>query len=151
MEADELDKEEENILIVLSAKCDKNGNLNSLKNVGSNNNSVIDIQLDSLKTKFQKKYVVLGENNEKWNRKDFIKIINEDWHKSKSGYSLSLALSEINTSGECWIIYSDILFRDLELNKFDKKDNLIFIDNEWENRFKDRKKGSFTNRTCKIR
>ena len=140
MEADELDKEEGNILIVLSAKCDKNGNLNSLRNVGSNQNSVIDIQLDSLNSKFQKKYVVLGENNEKWDRKDFIKIINEDWENSKSGYSLSLALREINPSGECWIIYSDILFRDLELNKFDKKDNLIFIDNEWENRFKDRKK-----------
>ena len=54
MKANELDKEEGNILIVLSAKCDKNGNLNSLKNVGSNNNNVIDIQLDSLKTKFKK-------------------------------------------------------------------------------------------------
>ena len=90
MEADELYKEKEDIVILLSAKCDKNGNLNSLRNVGSNKNSVIDIQLDSLQLKFQRKYVVLGENNEKWNRNDFIKIINKDWHQSKSGYSLSL-------------------------------------------------------------
>ena len=31
-------------------------------------------------------------------------------------------------------------FRDLELTKFNSNDNLIFVDNEWEDRFRDRKK-----------
>ena len=63
-----------NILIILSAKCDKNRKLNSLKKVGTNNKTVIDIQLDSLPVKFQEKYVVLGEMQDSWFKDDFIKI-----------------------------------------------------------------------------
>ena len=130
----------ENTLIILSARCDKNKELNSLRKVGANQNTVIDIQLESLKIKFNKKYVVLGEKAEIWYKNDFKKIINEDWFKTKSGYSLSLAIQEINPQGEVWILYSDIIFRDIEISKRLENKNLVYIDNEWETRFSNRKK-----------
>ena len=56
-------------LIILSAKCDKNGNLNSLRKVGINDKTVLDLQLESLEIKFDQKFVVLGENSEEWSKK----------------------------------------------------------------------------------
>ena len=89
--------------------------------------------------KFQKKYVVLGENKDSWFKDDFIKIINNEWNTSKSGYSLSLAIEEIQTNGNVWIIYSDILFRDINISKSFENENIIYIDNEWETRIANRK------------
>ena len=59
----------EKTLIILSAKCDKNGNLNSLRKVGINDNSVIDLQLESLEIKFDQKFVVLGEKRKNGQKK----------------------------------------------------------------------------------
>ena len=72
-------------------------------------------------------------------KKGFTKIINPVWVESNSGYSLSLALEQIDSNGEIWILYSDILFRDLKFSKLDKNKNLIYVDNDWETRIKDRK------------
>tara|TARA_B100000963_G_C22633635_1_gene676328 strand:+ start:1082 stop:4099 length:3018 start_codon:yes stop_codon:yes gene_type:complete len=139
MKGEEISDDKENILIILSAKCDKNKKLHSLKKVGTNKKTVIDIQLDSLPVKFKEKYVVLGELQDSWYKNDFIKIINNDWNTSKSGYSLSLAIQEINPNGSVWIIYSDILFRDIDISKSMKNQNTVFIDNEWETRIANRK------------
>ena len=128
----------EKTLIILSAKCNKNGEINSLRKVGTNENTVLDLQLESLEIEFDNKYVVLGENSQEWSKDGFTKIINSLWAESNSGYSLSLALEKINNNGEIWILYSDILFRDLKLSKLDKNENLIYVDKDWEIRFKDR-------------
>jgi len=139
MVRDGIDIKNEKTLIILSAKCDKNGKLNSLRKVGANENTVIDLQLQSLNIEFKNKYVVLGENHEEWNREDFKKIINKDWASSNSGFSLSKALNTIKPLGEIWILYSDILFREINLSKEDHDKNIIYVDNEWETRIKDRK------------
>lgn len=139
MQKDNIEIEEKKILIILSAKCDKKGNLNSLRKVGSNEKTVIDLQLESLKTIFSEKFVVLGQNNNQWNKDGFIKIINTEWYKSNSGYSLSLALEKIKNDSEVWILYSDILFRDINQSKLDKNANIIYVDEEWETRIRDRK------------
>ena len=139
MVRDGIDIKNEKTLIILSAKCDKNGKLNSLRKVGANENTVIDPQLQSLNIEFKNKYVVLGENHEEWNREDFKKIINKDWASSNSGFSLSKALNTIKPLGEIWILYSDILFREINLSKEDHDKNIIYVDNEWETRIKDRK------------
>ena len=121
MRKDDLEIESNKTLIILSAKCDKEGKLNSLRKVGSNEKKVIDLQLESLQIEFTKKYVVLGENNSQWDNDEFIKIINPEWNKSNSGYSLTLALEKIESTGEIWVLYSDILFRDIKLSKLEKK------------------------------
>ena len=139
MKAVEAYNNEENILIILSAKCNKNGELNSLRKVGSNQNTVLDIQIESLGIKFKKKYVVLGEKFEKWNKKGFTKIINSEWKSSNSGFSLSLALENINTNADIWILYSDILFRDIKVSKNLQNKNLIYTDNQWDTRIANRK------------
>ena len=81
----------------------------------------------------------MGENNKNWDRDGFTKILNSEWFESKSGYSLSLALAKIETDDEIWILYSDILFRDLNLSMIGRNKNIVFIDNDWETRIKDRK------------
>ena len=55
MQGEDICNEKENTLIILSAKSDNNKKLNSLKKVGSNKKTVIDIQLDSLPAKFKNK------------------------------------------------------------------------------------------------
>ena len=62
MKGEEISDDKENILIILSAKCDKNKKLHSLKKVGTNKKTVIDIQLDSLPVKFKEKYVLVIMN-----------------------------------------------------------------------------------------
>ena len=88
-----------------------NGKINSLRKVGTNEKTVLDLQLESLEIDFDNKFVVLGENNKEWSKDGFTKIINSHWFESNSGYSLSLALKKIETNGEIWILYSDILFQ----------------------------------------
>ena len=139
MQGEEASNNKKNILIILSGKCDKKGNLNSLRKVGSNENTVLDIQIESLGIDFIQKYVVLGEKHNNWNKKGFKKIINTEWKNSKSGYSLSLALENINTDADIWILYSDILFRDIKVPKNLLNKNLIYTDNKWDTRIANRK------------
>ena len=78
----------EKTLIILSAKCNKNGKINSLRKVGTNEKTVLDLQLESLEIDFDNKFVVLGENNKEWSKDGFTKILNSSWFESNSGYSL---------------------------------------------------------------
>ena len=74
-----------------------------------------------------------------WKLKGYKTIFNNDWQRTSSGYSLSLALPHVPKKNDVWILYADILFRKIDHGSLQKDVNLLFVDASWGNRIFKRK------------